>query len=128
MRRLDNPSRDLGSEQEIEPYDLSLGYGSTDVGDVSIKVPTVGLRTATYVPGTASHSWQAAAAAGMSIGFKGAQLAAKALALTAIDLYNDPALVAAAKAEHTERVGADFVYEALLGDRPPPLDYRVRAR
>ena len=125
---LDSPRMSLGSEEDVQPYDLSLGYGSTDVGDVSIKVPTVGLSTATYVPGTAQHSWQAAAAAGTSIGFKGAQLAAKTLALTAIELFESPDKIAAAKAEHHERVGEGFVYEALLGDRPPPLDYRVRAR
>ncbi|MEM8984195.1 MAG: amidohydrolase [Pseudomonadota bacterium] len=120
------PTATIDSAAEIQPYDVSLGYGSTDVGDVSIKVPTVGVRAATWVPGTPSHSWQAAAAGGTSIGFKGAQVAAKALALTAIELYEDPTIVAAAKAEHAERVGDDFVYEALLGDRAPPLNYRVR--
>ncbi|MEN9730656.1 MAG: hypothetical protein RLZ91_1775 [Bacteroidota bacterium] len=47
------------------------GGGSTDVGDVSWVVPTVGLGTATWVPGTAAHSWQAVAAGGMTIGRKG---------------------------------------------------------
>ncbi len=45
--------------------------------------------------------------------------------MTMVDLFTTPELVAAAKAEHTERVGDDFVYEALVGDRDPPLDYRV---
>ena len=40
---------------------LIQGMGSTDVGDVSWVVPTVGLRTATWVSGTAAHSWQAIA-------------------------------------------------------------------
>jgi aminobenzoyl-glutamate utilization protein B len=35
--------------------------------------------------------------------------------------------VAAAKAEHQKRVGPDFVYKPLVGDRPPPLDYRKAA-
>ena len=60
----------------------------------------------------------------MSIGFKGAQVAAKTLALAAIELFENPELRAAAKAEFIERRGKDFVYEALLGDRSPPLDYR----
>ena len=121
---LTDPEQPLGSQVEVQPYDVSLGYGSTDVGDISIKVPTVGLRAATWVPGTPAHSWQAVAASGMSIGFKGAQVAAKTLALAAIELYKNPDLRAAAKAEHEQRVGSDFVYEALLGDRTPPLDYR----
>jgi aminobenzoyl-glutamate utilization protein B len=118
------PDRKLGDESAIEPYQKALGYGSTDVGDVSIAVPTVGLRTATWVPGTAAHSWQATAASGMSIGYKGAQVAAKTLALSAIELYQNPELIAAAKAEHKAALGPKFKYEALLGNRKPPLDYR----
>jgi aminobenzoyl-glutamate utilization protein B len=118
------PKFALGSQTEIQPYEVKLGYGSTDVGDVSIAVPTTGLRVATWVPGTPAHSWQAVAASGMSIGFKGAQVAAKTLALAAIELIENPELRAAARAEFNDRRGEDFVYEALLGDRSPPLDYR----
>ena len=120
----DSPGLSLGSEREIQPYSVSLGYGSTDVGDVSMTVPTVGLTTATWVPGTAAHSWQAVAAGGMSIGFKGADLAARALSSAAVQLYTDADLREAAKADFAEKRGDDFVYEALLGDRAPPLDYR----
>jgi aminobenzoyl-glutamate utilization protein B len=120
----ERPEYPLGSQAEIQPYEVNLGYGSTDVGDVSIAVPTAGISTATWVPGTAAHSWQSTAASGMSIGFKGAQVAAKTLTLAAIELYENEALRAAANAEFDERRGADFHYEALLGDRPPPLDYR----
>lgn len=118
------PKFELGSQTEIQPYEVRLGYGSTDVGDVSITVPTTGLRAATWVPGTPSHSWQAAAASGMSIGFKGTQVAAKTLALAAIELLENPELRAAARAEFIERRGENFVYEALLGNRSPPFDYR----
>ena len=102
--------------------------GSTDVGDVSWVVPTAGLRTATWVPGTSAHSWQAIAAGGMSIGNKGMMVAAKTLALTAIDLFEDPGIVQRAKDERAGRVGSSFVYESLVGDRSPPLDYRTPTR
>ncbi|NIP58443.1 MAG: amidohydrolase [Gemmatimonadetes bacterium] len=116
----------IESAAEILPFDYQRsGMGSTDVGDVSWKVPTVGLRTATWVPGTSAHSWQAVAAGGTSIGIKGMINAAKTLAMTAVDLYRSPEIVAEAKAEWEEKVPDDFVYEPLLGDRPPPLDYRV---
>ena len=121
---LDSPDRELGSEREVQPYDETLGYGSTDVGDVSMAVPTVGLRVATWVPGTSAHSWQAVAASGTSIGYKGAQIAAKTLALAAAELYQNADLRKAALEEFERRRGTDFTYEALLGDRPPPLDYR----
>lgn len=98
--------------------------GSTDVGDVSWTVPTVGLQTATWVPGSSAHSWQSTAASGMSIGQKGMLVAAKTLACTALDLYKTPALIEKARAEWQQKRGADFKYEALLGDRKPALDYR----
>ncbi|GAB5489621.1 MAG: M20 family metallopeptidase [Parasphingorhabdus sp.] len=120
----DKPSRKLGSEVEIQPYNKSLGYGSTDVGDVSYATPTVGLRTATWVPGTSAHSWQSSAASGMSIGFKGTQVAAKTLTLAAIELYSNPELRAEAKAEFDKARGPNYQYKSLLGDRKPPLDYR----
>lgn len=117
----------IESAAEVEEYGFLSGGGSTDVGDVSWVVPTGGLRTATWVPGTASHSWQAVAAGGTTIGTKGMMVAAKTLALTAVDLFRDPATIEAAVAERAERVGPDYVYTPLLGDRPPPLDYRAGA-
>ena len=45
--------------------------------------------------------------------------------LTAIELFQNPGHIAAAKAEFNERRGPNFVYEPLLGNRKPPLDYRV---
>jgi aminobenzoyl-glutamate utilization protein B len=112
---------------KVEPFDptpLGSGGASTDVGDVSWTVPTVGLSAATWVPGTSAHSWQAVAAGGTSIGLKGMVVAAKTIALTAIDLFTKPELIAKAKAEFNERRGADFKYTSLVGDRKPPLDYR----
>jgi len=121
---MNEPENELGSEAVIQPYEAKLGYGSTDVGDVSIAVPTVGVRIAGYVPGTSGHSWQAVAASGMSIGFKGANNAAKSLALAGIEIIKNEELRDAARKEHEEKLGENFHYEPLLGDRPPPLDYR----
>ena len=83
------------------------------------------MRAATWVPGTAAHSWQAVASGGTSIGLKGAELAAKTLAATAIDIYKDQTLIIKANKELEDRRGIDFNYKALLGDREPPLNYRV---
>jgi len=120
-----SPTEELGSEKIVQAFDFERpGLGSTDVGDVSWTVPTVGLRTATWVPGTPAHSWQATAADGMSIGYKGMNVASQTLALTGRELFTHPKLIADAKAEFEKRRGADFRYRALLGDRPPALDYR----
>ena len=121
---LNQPELTLGSQEQIQPFTIDLGYYSTDVGDVSMTVPTVGLSTATWVPGTSAHSWQSTAASGMTIGYKGAQVAAKTLTLAAIELFENAELRAAATAEFHERRGEDFAYEALLGNRLPALDYR----
>lgn len=114
----------LGSEREVQPIGRRLGMGSTDVGDVSWVVPTIGFRTATWVPGTPAHSWQAVAAGGMSIGLKGMENASKILALTATELFTQPELITRARAEFEQRRGAGFAYRSAVGDRAPPLDYR----
>lgn len=116
---------DLATAKNIQPYKTEArAYGSTDVGDVSFVVPTVGFSTATWVPGTSAHSWQAVAAGGTSIGTKGMMVAAKTLTLSAMDLFKDKKLVAQAKEEFEEKRGPNFTYVPLVGDRAPALDYR----
>lgn len=114
----------MSEAQTVQLHEVITGYGSTDVGDVSRAVPTVSLSAAAWVPGTAAHSWQAVAASGHSYGAKGTQFAAKAMALAAVELYTNPELRKTARAEFDEARGPDYVYESLLGDRDPPLDYR----
>ena len=82
----------------------AVSKGSTDVGDVSWVVPTTGVRTACWVPGTPAHSWQATAAGGTTIGQKGMMLAAQTLAATAWDLLREPSLIEEAKREHRRRL------------------------
>ena len=119
-----SPGSKIGDQEKIIPFKSSHTYGSTDVGDVSWVVPQAGLRTATWVPGTAGHSWQGVAAGGTSIGLKGTKLAAQVLADTAQDLFKNPEVLKSANDEYIERVGANFEYYPLLGDRKPPLNYR----
>lgn len=113
----------LGTEEQIMPAEVGVSSGSTDVGDVSWVVPTVQLSTATWVPGTPAHSWQAVAAGGMSIGTKGMMVAAKAMALTTLELFADPQHLVAARTEFDRRLSGSG-YQNRIGDRKPPLDYR----
>ena len=101
-KTLVQPSAEIGDQESISPYQRTHGYGSTDVGDVSWLIPT----------------------GGTSIGLKGTKLAAKALAATALEIYENPRIVDQAKKELQNNVGPDFKYQALLGDRKPPLNYR----
>jgi len=99
--------------------------GSTDVGDVSWQVPTSGFTAACWVPGTPGHSWQAVACGGTTIGKKGMLLAAKVLAASAWDLYQDAKLIADAKEEFSRRLGGRVYMPMLEKDQAPPLDYRL---
>ncbi|MCC6289849.1 MAG: amidohydrolase [Chitinophagaceae bacterium] len=115
----------IENSAKVKPFKTvpDAGGGSTDVGDVSYTVPTVGMNAATWVPGTPAHSWQAVAAGGTDIGAKGMMVAAKTMAMTAIDLYTNSAIIIKATEEFKAAKG-DYKYEALLGDRKPALNYR----
>ncbi len=77
--------------------------GSTEVGDVSQITPTGQITTTCWPFGTPGHSWQIVASCGSSIGFKGMQLAAKALALTGLDLLTKPEVLAEVRADFERR-------------------------
>lgn len=110
---------------KVEPLVISevAGNYSTDSGDVSWVAPLGSMSAATWAPGTASHSWQAVACGGTSMGTKGMIVAAKTLALSAVDLFQSPAVIEQAREELKRRTGEDFSYESLIGDRDPALDY-----
>ena len=116
----------LESTAKVWPLDFTVpaGGASTDLGDVSWRVPTVQMSAATWVPGTPAHSWQAVAADGMSIGSKGMIVAAKAMSLMASELFTSPPTIAAARAEFEAQRGPGFVYATRVGTQKPALDYR----
>ncbi len=127
-KQLPTNTAKLESVGQIQPLVIGGGGGgSTDVADVSWVTPTAGMGAATWVPGTPAHSWQAVAAGGTSIATKGGVVAAKTLALSGARLFRDPALIDKAKSELDTRRGEGFVYQAMVGDRAPPLDYRRKA-
>ena len=116
---------DLSQAEKVEPYSNKAYFpASSDVGDISWVVPSVGLGIATWVPGAPAHSWQSTSTGGMSIGFKAMLNASKVLSMTGVDLFKNPEIIKKAKAELEQKRGADFKYRALVGDRKPPLDYR----
>ena len=95
------------------------------MGDVSWVVPTGQFTTATFVPGTGAHTWQAAACAGSSIGRKGMLVAARTIALAAVELFENPAEVKAARdAFDKRRAGRTWTTHIAAGSAPP-LDYAI---
>ena len=118
---------DLASTSSIEPlrpFNPNEPAASTDVGDVSWNVPTIGFVAATFVPGVVAHTWQAAACAGMSIGQKGMLVAAKALALTAADLFSNPQLIQDARTDFARQLAGKIYKSEIPSGQKPPLDYR----
>lgn len=107
---LDGAIYDASDEGKVQP-------GSTDVGDVSWITPTVQALTTCWPLGIPGHSWGIVASCGMSIGHKGMLQAAKALAMTAVEIYTDPELLARARREFEERT-AGRPYQSPL---PPGL-------
>lgn len=99
-----------------------LLFGSTDVGDVSMTCPTVQLHAATYAAGTALHSWQAVAQGKEPLMHKGELYAAKVMACTAVDLFEDPTLVREAKEELKERMGEHPFVSLMPKDVKPKLN------
>ncbi len=94
--QIDDPLWEAVLPQVADP---GVGSGSTEVGDVSQITPTGQIRTTCWPLGTPPHSWQTVAACGSSIGTKGMMFAAKGLALTALELFTQPDVLAAARAE-----------------------------
>lgn len=94
--------------------------GSTDVGDISWNVPTIHVSVTTAPIDTPWHSWPVVACGGMSIGHKGLIHAAKALATTAVDLYEKDDTRAAIRAEFVKNT-AGKTYKPYIPPGPPPM-------
>lgn len=124
FRRLGvKPKAGLALCDFVAPLDRTPdgGEGSTDVGDVSWAAPTVQARIATCAVGTPFHTWQTTAQGATPFAHKGMIHAAKVMAATALDLISDPALLAAAKAEHAERLAETPYRCPLPDDLTPPI-------
>ncbi|WP_171058163.1 M20 family metallopeptidase [Modestobacter altitudinis] len=90
--------------------------GSTDLGNVSVRVPSIHPMIAIAGPDTSMHTTDFAAAAASPAGDRAVLDGAVGLALTALDVLADPAVLAAARAEF-EAAGGVLDLDAVL-DRP----------
>ncbi|HWQ56466.1 MAG TPA: amidohydrolase [Bryobacteraceae bacterium] len=102
------------------PGASNIGAGSDDIAEVGWSVPTVVLRYPGNIPGTIAHHWSAGIAMATPIAHKGSTAAAKAQAMTAVDLLMRPELLAAAKAYFAEQT-KDIRWKSLIpeGTKPP---------
>lgn len=103
--------------ETLEP--ASMSTISTDVGDVSWCVPTVCIFVQTAKRETALHTWQMTAQGKSELAHTGMANAAQIMALTAADLYENPVLVEAAKADLKKKLEGQK-YVCLIPDDVKP--------
>jgi aminobenzoyl-glutamate utilization protein B len=101
--------------------------GSTDVADVSWYTPLAEFSATCSIMGSPGHSWQNVATSGMSIGHKGMLMAAKVLALSAIEFMNNPELVEKARKEFNEQV-KDKRYKTPFPEGLKPPHHRIKQK
>lgn len=99
---------DMASPIHAVPLPLAKerqGFVSSDVGDVSWNCPVSQINGATTPAGTAMHSWQMVSVGKSPMAHKGMLYAAKIMAGSAIDAFENPDIIARAKAELSRRTG-----------------------
>jgi aminobenzoyl-glutamate utilization protein B len=126
QKTLGAPVKAPGPETVHVDTSETVSSASSDSGDVSWVVPTAQFNTATFVPGVGAHTWQAAACAGSTIGRKGMLVAARTLALGAVELFENPAEVKAARAAFEKRLAGRKWSTRIPVDGKPPLDYATK--
>ncbi|WP_425153490.1 hypothetical protein [Candidatus Palauibacter sp.] len=114
----------VGLDVEVQP--LALGAtpaqgGSTDVAEVSWITPTVQLEITSAPKGVPWHSWATSASHGTEWAAAAADVAARVLAMTGMDLLTDPGLLEAAREAHRESTQGRPWRSAIPADQKPPI-------
>lgn len=113
-----------GLDTEIEPLadePEPVSGGSTDVAEVSYIAPTSGFHVTTAPAGIPWHNWATTAAHGRDGAVRSAMVAAKVLALSAVDLLIDPELLERARAFFLEQTEGRAYESPIPVDQKPPL-------
>jgi len=119
-------AREDGLPKKVDPLrapsGVSLGGGSTDVGDVTLVTPTASIRFPGQVPGAIGHHWSSVACNYGSTAWKGLNAGAKAIAASAVDLLTKSEELKKLRDEFEEYT-KKFPYKSFLpADAKPPLD------
>jgi aminobenzoyl-glutamate utilization protein B len=83
----------IGLETGVGPmvkWEPGIGGSSNDLGDVSWRVPATRLRFPSNIPGMVSHHWSSGVSMATPIAHKGASQAARAIAMTAVEIMAEP--------------------------------------
>ena len=108
-------------KEELEESDQGMGGGSDDIAELSWNLPTIRLRYPGNIPGMTGHHWSSGIAMVTPIAHQGANYGARVIAMTAVELANDPDLVEEAWTYHREVTTKDYQWESLIpeGTAPP---------
>jgi aminobenzoyl-glutamate utilization protein B len=113
-----------GLREEVKPLKEGIdppGGGSTDVAEVSWITPEAGLSVTTAPWGIPWHSWAASASHGMEGSVRGAEVAAKVLALTGMDVLLDADLLKEATDFFNEKTEGKPYVSPVPADQQPIL-------
>jgi aminobenzoyl-glutamate utilization protein B len=122
---VDPPESPLFEKVVPLPEEPGRMPASTDVGNVSWRVPTSGINVASYTHGAPGHSWQVVACTGMSIGEKGMIVAARTLAGAALEMFGDPQRLQEARRDfETRRQELEEPQSLLPADQNVPTAIR----
>ena len=113
-----------GLSTMIEPLadaPLPTQGGSTDVAEVSWITPTVSLGVASAGKGLPWHSWATSASHGIPGAARAAQVAARVLALTGVDLLTHPDLLSRAQDEFLEKTKSESYHSPIPAGQKPLL-------
>lgn len=96
---------EVGMADDVKPVPTGVNVGgSSDVGDVSWQVPTMGAVYGSWPRNIPPHQWGCTACNGMSIGQKATVHAAKVLATTGLDLLTNPEFLKAVKDDFVKQL------------------------
>lgn len=103
QKEMGKPEDGMATKVEPLPTGIEVG-GSSDVGDVSWNVPTMGVVYSAWPQHIPPHQWGCTACHGMSIGRKAVIQAAKVMAATGLDLMTQPDLIHNIREEFEGRI------------------------
>jgi aminobenzoyl-glutamate utilization protein B len=120
--------KELGAKETGYPTEIKslkapsdqINGGSSDVGEVTMVVPTATINFPGQVPGAIGHHWSTVACGYGSAAWKGLNTGAKVMASTALDLITKPVMLDAIRKEF-EDYSKEHPYKSFLpeGARPP---------
>jgi len=119
QKEMGKPEDGMADNVHPVPTGVEVG-GSSDVGDVSWQVPTMGAVYSSWPRHISPHQWGCTSCNGMSIGRKATLHAAKVLAATGLDLLTDPDLLQAVKDDFVKQLNGR-IYKTLNDSETNPL-------